>query len=143
MALESIKRAAVAASTPQINRGSQDTNTRKVESRQQVVSLADYADSQATVNGGLAANNEDAENQDPNAEQQRKLKAAIQHANSQIKHSGRTNCEFSYNDEIHRISIKVIDSETKEVIREIPAEETLKMVEKIYELAGILVDERR
>lgn len=144
MALESIKRAAVAASTPQLNRGSQDANTRKVESRQQVVSIADYADSQTTVNGGLAANNEDAENnQDPNAEQQRKLKAAIQHANSQIKHSGRTNCEFSYNDEIHRISIKVIDSETKEVIREIPAEETLKMVEKIYELAGILVDERR
>ncbi|MBR6396018.1 MAG: flagellar protein FlaG [Lachnospiraceae bacterium] len=67
----------------------------------------------------------------------------MSHANSQIKHSGRTNCEFSYNEEINRIAIKVIDSETKEVIREIPAEETLKMVEKMYELAGILVDERR
>ena len=143
MALESIKRAAAAAATPQINRGSQDNSVRKVESRQQVVSIADYADAPSNVNGGMATTNDDSGNQDPNEEQQRKLKAAIQHANSQIKHSGRTNCEFSYNDEIHRIAIKVIDSDTKEVIREIPAEETLKMIEKLYELAGVLVDERR
>ena len=143
MALESIKRAAAQAATPQINRGSQDANVRKVESRQQVVSIADYADAPSNVNGGLAANNDNSGNQEPDEEQQRKLKAAIQHANSQIKHSGRTNCEFSYNEEIHRIAIKVIDSDTKEVIREFPAEETLKMIEKLYELAGVLVDERR
>ncbi|MCX4317731.1 MAG: flagellar protein FlaG [Lachnospiraceae bacterium] len=39
--------------------------------------------------------------------------------------------------------MKVKDADTGEVIREIPAEETLKMVEKMWELAGILVDERR
>ncbi|MBP5305870.1 MAG: flagellar protein FlaG [Lachnospiraceae bacterium] len=143
MALESIKRAAVAASTPQINRGSQDTNVRKVESRQTTAGVTDYADAQPVQATNISANNEESGSPEQEAERARKLKAAISHANSQIKHSGRTNCEFSYNEEINRIAIKVIDSETKEVIREIPAEETLKMVEKMYELAGILVDERR
>jgi|P827metagenome_2_1110787.scaffolds.fasta_scaffold06341_6 flagellar protein FlaG len=143
MALESIKRAAVAASTPQINRGSQDANVRKVESRQTTAGVTDYADAQPVQATNISANNEESGSPEQEAERARKLKAAISHANSQIKHSGRTNCEFSYNEEINRIAIKVIDSETKEVIREIPAEETLKMVEKMYELAGILVDERR
>ncbi|MCR4777255.1 MAG: flagellar protein FlaG [Lachnospiraceae bacterium] len=143
MALESIKRAAVAASTPQINRGSQDANVRKVESRQTTAGVTDYADAQPVQAANISANNEESGSPEQEAERARKLKAAISHANSQIKHSGRTNCEFSYNEEINRIAIKVIDSETKEVIREIPAEETLKMVEKMYELAGILVDERR
>ena len=49
MALESIKRAAAQAATPQINRGSQDANVRKVESRQQVVSIADYADAPSNL----------------------------------------------------------------------------------------------
>ena len=31
----------------------------------------------------------------------------------------------------------------EETIREIPAEETLNMLSKIWELAGLLVDERR
>jgi flagellar protein FlaG len=35
------------------------------------------------------------------------------------------------------------DKERKEVIKEIPPEETLEMVEKMWELAGILVDEKR
>ena len=55
----------------------------------------------------------------------------------------RTKCEFSYHEETKRVSIKVIDEDTKEVIREIPPEETLDMVQRVWELAGILVDERR
>ena len=59
-----------------------------------------------------------------------------------MKHA-RTKCEFSYHEATKRVSIKVMDKETNEVIREIPPEETLEMVEKMWELAGILVDERR
>lgn len=70
------------------------------------------------------------------------LRTAVSQANSKLKHS-RTKCEFSYHEATKRISIKVLDKETNEVIREIPPEETLEMVEKMWELAGILVDERR
>jgi flagellar protein FlaG len=39
--------------------------------------------------------------------------------------------------------VKVIDNETQEVIQEIPPEKILDMVAKMWEVAGILVDERR
>ncbi len=70
------------------------------------------------------------------------LRTAVNQANSKLKMS-RTKCEFSYHEATKRVSIKVMDKETNEVIREIPPEETLEMVEKMWELAGILVDERR
>ena len=54
-----------------------------------------------------------------------------------------TKCEFSYHEETKRVSIKVIDAETEEVIREIPPEETLEMLSKMWELAGLMVDEKR
>ena len=50
---------------------------------------------------------------------------------------------FKYHEKINRVSIKIVDTKTDEVIREIPPEETMKMVEKMLEQAGILVDERR
>ena len=37
----------------------------------------------------------------------------------------------------------IVDKKTKEVIREFPPEETLDMIAKAWELAGILVDEKR
>lgn len=68
------------------------------------------------------------------------IRAAISEANFKAT---RTRCEFSVDDKTQRISIKVIDKESAEVIREIPAEESLEMLAKIWELAGILVDEKR
>ena len=70
------------------------------------------------------------------------IKEAISRANNKMK-SHRTRCEFSYHEETNRVSIKVLDKDTEEVIREIPPEETLEMIEKMWELAGLLVDERR
>ncbi|HIE03824.1 MAG TPA: flagellar protein FlaG [Candidatus Latescibacteria bacterium] len=42
----------------------------------------------------------------------------------------------------NRIIIKIIDTETKEVIRQIPPEEMLRIMHNIDELLGLLVDER-
>ncbi|MDF2472544.1 MAG: flagellar protein FlaG protein [Anaerocolumna sp.] len=71
-----------------------------------------------------------------------RIKSVINQANSKMKQV-RTRFEYAYHDETNRISIKVIDKETQEVIREIPEEESLEMLEKIWEIAGILVDEKR
>lgn len=73
---------------------------------------------------------------------ERQIKDAISRANSKMRNH-RTRCEFSYHEETRRVSIKIFDKETEEVIREIPPEETLEMIEKMWELAGIMVDERR
>lgn len=71
-----------------------------------------------------------------------KVKSAIADINKKIRPT-HTQCEFSYHEATHRISIKVRDSETNEVIKEIPPEKTLDMIAKSLELAGILVDEKR
>jgi flagellar protein FlaG len=54
-----------------------------------------------------------------------------------------TTCEFSVHEQTKRISVKVLDRDTHEVIREIPPEKVLDMVAKLWELAGIIVDEKR
>lgn len=67
---------------------------------------------------------------------------AIEKANKAISFSNRQ-LEFSVHEKTKEIMVKVIDSETKEVIREIPPEKILDMVANLLEMAGILVDERR
>ena len=70
-----------------------------------------------------------------------KVKNAIAEVNKKM--SQRTRCEFSYHEDTKRVSIKVIDSDTDKIIREIPPEETLDMLSKMWEAAGILVDAKR
>ena len=71
-----------------------------------------------------------------------KVKSAIADINKKIRPT-HTQCEFSYHEKTNRISITVRDSDTQEVIKEIPPEKTLDMIAKTLELAGILVDEKR
>ena len=66
----------------------------------------------------------------------------IERANRAI--AGATcNFEYSIHEKTKEIMVKVIDRDTKEVIREIPPEKILDLVAKMWEMAGILVDERR
>jgi flagellar protein FlaG len=67
---------------------------------------------------------------------------AIERANNAIVGSNRK-FEFTIHESTKEIMIKVLDSETNEIIREIPPEEILDMVAKIWEMVGIIVDERR
>jgi len=71
-----------------------------------------------------------------------KIKDAVDKVNKKIVPT-KTRCEFSYHEDTNRISIKVIDQVTEETIKEIPAEETLDMLARIWEFSGLLVDERR
>lgn len=75
-------------------------------------------------------------------ERNRKIKEAMEQANQKARFK-KTSCEFSYDDLTHRISITVKDKETDEVLKQIPAEETLEMIAKLWEQAGIVVDEKR
>ncbi len=73
-----------------------------------------------------------------------KVKSAVDDINKQIKSNLRnTQCSFKYHEDTNRISITVTDKETDEVIREIPPEKALDMLAKAWELAGLMVDERR
>ena len=50
---------------------------------------------------------------------------------------------FGIHEKTNRVMIKIIDKTTKEVIKEYPPEETLDMIAKVWEIAGIMVDEKR
>lgn len=70
------------------------------------------------------------------------IKATVKGTNTKLK-TTNTRCEFKYHEDTKRISITIRDQETDEVIKEIPPEKSLEMVARMWELAGILVDEKR
>jgi len=72
----------------------------------------------------------------------KQIQNVINDINNKIRQT-KTRCEFTYHDQSNRVSVKIIDRETKEVVKEIPPEETIEIIERIWEIAGILVDEKR
>ena len=50
---------------------------------------------------------------------------------------------FGIHEKTNRVTIKIIDKKTKEVIKEFPPEKTLDMIAKVWEMAGLMVDEKR
>lgn len=70
------------------------------------------------------------------------VKNAVETANESLK-VNRTSARFKYHEATKQVSIKIIDDVTQEVIKEIPPEKSIEMVEKMLELSGILVDEKR
>lgn len=85
----------------------------------------------------LAANSDTLKTQ--NEMDQEKMYRALDDINKKLSN---TACEYGYDEATNRVTIKIIDKETDEVIRELPPEKTLAMIAKAWELAGILVDER-
>lgn len=73
----------------------------------------------------------------PSNEQIRK---AVDQMNKKMQNSEAI---FGIHDETNRVTIKIVDKESKEVIKELPPEKTLDMIAKVWEMAGILVDEKR
>lgn len=54
-----------------------------------------------------------------------------------------TECQYGIHEETQRVTLKIVDKETKEVIKELPPEKTLEMIAKVWEMAGLLIDEKR
>jgi flagellar protein FlaG len=70
-----------------------------------------------------------------------RLKEAVARFN---KSSGaNSEAVFGIHEGTNRVTIKIVDKKTKETIKELPPEKTLDMIAKVWEMAGILVDEKR
>jgi flagellar protein FlaG len=70
------------------------------------------------------------------------LISAIEKANKALSGSNR-HFEISIHEKTNNIMVRVIDSETNQVVREIPPEKILDLIANLWELAGLIVDERR
>ncbi len=69
------------------------------------------------------------------------LKKMIAEMNKKINNSNEE-AVFGVHEKTNRIMIKILDKDTKEVIKEFPPEKTLDMIARLWEMAGILVDEK-
>ena len=72
--------------------------------------------------------------------QQSQIKKAVEEIN---KKANNSEAIFGVHEETNRVTIKIVDRETKEIIKEFPPEKTLDMIAKVWEMAGLFVDEKR
>ncbi len=82
------------------------------------------------------------------AETEEQIKAdneKVKKAISEMAKNMSSNAEavFGIHEKTNRVTIKMVDKETKKVIKEFPPDETLDMIAKVWEIAGIMVDEKR
>ena len=70
------------------------------------------------------------------------IKDAVEKVNKAISGSSRS-FQYSIHEKTKDIIVKVIDTDSNEVIREIPPRKILDLVASLMEMAGILIDERR
>lgn len=74
------------------------------------------------------------------AQQNTKIKKAVDDIN---KKSSNSEAIFGIHEATNRVTIKIVDKTTKDVIKEFPPEKTLDMIAKVWEMAGLMVDEKR
>ena len=145
MAIEAISSNVAAQQMPKVEK---TAPVEKIEvTEQQPVQVQEFSpvvETQGSANQKGQGKDKDGKEDPKNLQEvsPEKVKSAIADINKKIRPT-HTQCEFRYHEETNRISITVKDSETKEVIKEIPPEKTLDMIAKTLELAGILVDEKR
>ena len=68
------------------------------------------------------------------------IKKAVEKLNKKMSNSEAI---FGIHEETRRVTIKIVDKDSRKVLREYPPEETLDMIAKVWELAGIMVDEKK
>ncbi|MDE6673919.1 MAG: flagellar protein FlaG [Acetatifactor sp.] len=119
------------AQTKESSVETQSSTAQEAAQVDNTVSVVAEGQSKSNANGN---SNE----QQPSNEQ---LKRAVEQLNkNMVAHSEAV---FGIHEGTNRVTIKIVDKDTKEVLRELPPEKTLDMIAKVWEMAGILVDERR
>ena len=142
MALESVSRAAGAAYQGQSSASA--AQPRHVEPEQQtpVVETQPIAQTQAvqpkSSENGTNLNDEMTKEQNIEKDN-KKIQKAVADLNKKMSN---TYCQYGIHEGTGRVTIKILDKDTKDVVKEFPAEETLDLIEKVWELAGIMVDKK-
>ena len=98
-----------------------------------------------SVNAAQAKDGESGSQQGNQQEQQPSATAeavtkAVEEMNKKMSNSV---AQFGIHEETNHLTIKIVDKETRKVIKELPPEKTLDMIAKVWEMAGLLVDEKR
>lgn len=127
------------AVTPVNTEVPEDGQTVNVDETTAAVAQAQPQDEKSSSDGSTSQQQQAAKNSQATPDQ---LKKMIEEMNKKINNSNEV-AMFGIHEETNRIMIKIMDKDTKEVIKEFPPEKTLDMIAKLWEMAGILVDEKR
>ena len=111
-----------------------DSEVPKVDSQTLAVRNVTESDEENSSDGYATTNEEFIEKNNE------RVKKAVDEINKNMTNSV---AQFGIHEGTNRITIKIVDKQTKEVIKELPPEKTLDMIAKAWELAGLMVDERR
>ena len=76
----------------------------------------------------------------PEKATQKQVDEIVHNLNKSMQDLG-TQVSFSVDSDTKHVVIKVIDAATKEVVRQIPPENMLRLSENIRELLGVMVDQ--
>ena len=112
---------------------SAESSARAAERVDQTTNIVENAQEKGRADGGEQQGKE----QQASNEQIRK---AVEQLNKSMANSEAV---FGIHEDTNRVTIKIVDKTTKEVIKELPPEKTLNMIARVWDMAGILVDERR
>ncbi len=142
MAIEPISSLMTVQAQGSVVQRPQPVQSERVENSNSSVPMAEQVDKTTTVvenaqEKGQANNGEQSREQQASGEQIRK---AVEKLNKSMANSEAV---FGIHEDTQRVTIKIVDRTTKEVIKELPPEKTLDMIARVWEMAGILVDERR
>ena len=108
---------------------------------QETAKMADPSVSivEASSEKGNASENADG-GENRQAASQEQIRKAVESINKKMANAEAV---FGIHEGTNRVTIKIVDKESKKTIKELPPEKTLDMIAKVWEMAGILVDEKR
>ncbi len=144
MAIEAMKGAGMSYA------GSSSASDVKAESQAKVETASNAAasddlmkktiqiDTKETEKNGKDGNRDDSQAQQTISENSQ-IRKAVDEINKKAHNSEAV---FGIHDATNRVTIKIVDKDTKKVLKEYPPEKTLDMIAKVWEMAGLLVDKK-
>lgn len=144
MAIEAMKGAGMSYA------GSSSASDVKAESQAKVETASNAAasddlmkktiqiDTKETNKNGKDGNRDDSQAQQTISENSQ-IRKAVDEINKKAHNSEAV---FGIHEATNRVTIKIVDKDTKKVLKEYPPEKTLDMIAKVWEMAGLLVDKK-
>ena len=144
MAIEAMKGAGLSYA------GSSSASDVKAESQAKVETASNAAASEDLMKKTIQIdtketdkNGKDGNRDDSQAKQTISENSQIRKAVDEInKKAHNSEAVFGIHEATNRVTIKIVDKDTKKVLKEYPPEKTLDMIAKVWEMAGLLVDQK-
>lgn len=144
MAIEAMKGAGLSYA------GSSSASDVKAESQAKVETASNAAASDDLMKKTIQIdtketdkNGKDGNRDDGQAKQTISENSQIRKAVDEInKKAHNSEAVFGIHEATNRVTIKIVDKDTKKVLKEYPPEKTLDMIAKVWEMAGLLVDQK-